>query len=760
MPTTTLHPLEAKFVKLALIRQMIRPSQLRRCHQIHQHRHGLGEAVTLEQVMQQEGLITEDECEELWELIAQSSDTRVRNELSSRRESRPRPSDAARNASRLAGAPEELKGYRLLEMIGSGGMGKVYKARQIAMERDVALKLLPPDLAKNGKYIRRFIREARAAGMLNHANLVRVYDVGEADGRYYISMEYVEGRTVKQYIRREGRVPFLEALKIIEQVAAALDCAHQHKIVHRDIKPDNIMLSPRGDVKLCDLGLAKILEGSLQDTDTQDGQTMGTPHYMSPEQAKAAGDLDGRSDLFSLGATLYHMVTGKVPFDGESSWEILMKVTGEEPVRPDRLEPLLPPPYTRMIQRLMAKSPAERYQNAEEVRLAAQNLRRDLEAGRLFVFDDAPRMLRGQPVPAPTPWRRLPRRPWLAGLAAALAFVLLAALAGRRGSPAAAPLPDAPLAVLSAEAPRVPDAVPDFPLPPAKPPELPEPPPAEPLLLADLASLRDLERRLEQDPLQWPMVLARLEALQPKLSRAAAADIERYQRLKDQVLAAREAQAEAEWKGRLDGAYALMEAGCFTRAAQTLEDVPPLLRGAKVVAAGLPEVLDLVRKSAVEDATARRRRIDELAREGLFEWSDADWRAWQDELKQDGAPAADPRALACREARESLERGKNTLEIKERAFDEARAEARQVLQNVAGLTRAHQFPQARAALEERLQKERSAVAQQLYAAELERLRLVQRLLEKARPRRERASQPDRRARVPRRSQGRLDARRP
>ncbi|GMV79185.1 MAG: hypothetical protein AMXMBFR7_03690 [Planctomycetota bacterium] len=734
MPTTDLHPLEAKFVKLALIRQLIKPSQLRRCHQIHAHRAELGEAVTLEQIMQEEGLITEDECNELWESIAQTGDTKFRQEVSSRRESRTRLTPAVRGTpqpavarSRFGDVPEKIGGFEILEWIGSGGMGKVYKARQVAMDRIVALKLLPPDLARNAKYIRRFIREARAAGILNHGNLVRVHDVGEDDGRYYISMEYVEGRTVKQMIRREGRVPFLQALYIIEQVAMALDCAHQHKIVHRDIKPDNIMLTPQGQVKLCDLGLAKVLEGNLQDTDTQDGNTMGTPHYMSPEQAKAAGNVDARSDLFSLGSTLYHMVTGKVPFDGDSPWEILMKVINDEPARPDRSEPLLPPPYAKLILRLMAKNPADRPQTAEEVRRTARTLRKDLEAGRVFVFDDAPRALKGQPLPGPDEMARLKRRPWLIGLAAAAVLAMLAILTGGRPGGVPAPLPEqayfpAPARSTADEpAEAKPPAVAD--VQPAAPPEIPAPP-TTPLLAADWSVLREMERRLDQDPTQWNVLLARAEALQGALAQAGAADRERFEKLKLRLGEARDAEARAELERRRASGQVLWRAGHFGRAAQLLEDLPPLLRGGKEIGSALQGALEEVREALNADLAARRELLKGWIREGLLGLAARECQQWEEELRLDSAPPGDVRKLALVDLQAELTQATGARDERERKFERIRDDVRRGLESVRLLSRTHRLPAALAAAEGLLAQANQPHERLAYEAEILRLKLV------------------------------------
>jgi serine/threonine-protein kinase len=259
-----------------------------------------------------------------------------------------------------------IKGYRIVSEIGSGGMGTVYKARQESLDRTVAIKVLDPLLSKDRKFSSRFLREARAVAALNHENIIVGIDVGKTRaGTFFFVMEYVEGETVYEVLRRDGFVPEKRSLEICLQIAHALDHADKHRLVHRDIKPDNILITPGGVAKLCDLGLAKstLPKARL----TQAGSTHGTPHYMSPEQAKGQEDVDIRSDLYSLGATLYHMITGEVPFDGASAAVILLKHISEDVPPPRRIRPDISDETQKLLGRMMAKKRENRYQTAEEL---------------------------------------------------------------------------------------------------------------------------------------------------------------------------------------------------------------------------------------------------------------------------------------------------------------------------------------------------------------------------------------------------------
>lgn len=261
------------------------------------------------------------------------------------------------------GAGSVIPGYSILARIGRGGMGAVFKAIQLSMNRLVALKILPISLAKDKIYIRRFLREAKSAAQMNHPNLTRVYDVGSYRGVFYFSMEFVEGATLLDLIKSEGRLDVLTATDIALQAARGLRHAHSHSIVHRDIKPENIMIATEGAVKITDMGLAKRTDTVEHDI-TVTGQVIGTPCYMSPEQITMPKSVDARSDIYSLGATFYHMVTGRRPFYGENSAQTMLKVVGEDPEWP-RSE--IPPPVLRVIRRMMSKDPDRRHLDTDEL---------------------------------------------------------------------------------------------------------------------------------------------------------------------------------------------------------------------------------------------------------------------------------------------------------------------------------------------------------------------------------------------------------
>src|SRR3984957_4171417 len=218
---------------------------------------------------------------------------------------------------------QQLGEFEILERIGQGGMGAVYKARQKSLKRMVALKTLQASLADDADYIARFEQEAVAAAGLNHPNLVQVYSAGENEGMHWFAMEYVEGESAKTRLKRKGRLDPLEAIAIAIHVATALEYGwRKASLIHRDIKPDNIFLSTDGEVKLGDLGLAKSA-GQTQGL-TITGHSMGTPHYISPEQVEAMKDVDLRADIYGLGCTLFHLLSGQAPFEGNSAVAIMM----------------------------------------------------------------------------------------------------------------------------------------------------------------------------------------------------------------------------------------------------------------------------------------------------------------------------------------------------------------------------------------------------------------------------------------------------
>src|SRR5450432_2050684 len=284
-----------------------------------------------------------------------------------------------RDATPLEDAPDDedpivgqlLDGsYEILRVIGEGGMGRVYEARHTRLHtKRFAVKLLHHELARQPEVVTRFQREAEAASVLTHPNVVGVYDVNtSADGRPYIVAEMLEGEELGNYLERLGKLPVVEAVHIVRQVCRALGAAHAHGIVHRDVKPENVFLAgPSATVKVLDFGISKVAENS--DGLTKTGTVMGTPDYMAPEQAR--GDrVDARADIYAVGAILYRALTGRKPFDGVDPMAILTAVLTQEPERPATLEPRIPLSLELIVQRTMAKSPAERFQTMEALEQA------------------------------------------------------------------------------------------------------------------------------------------------------------------------------------------------------------------------------------------------------------------------------------------------------------------------------------------------------------------------------------------------------
>jgi len=264
--------------------------------------------------------------------------------------------------------------FEIIEEIGRGAMGVVFKARQISMDRIVALKFLPKALAQNEKRVQRFVREAHAAGKLSHPNLVAVHDVGQIDGLHYISMEFIDGTTTYKELKEQGPYKEEQVIEIGLQVAAALKEAHEHKILHRDIKPDNFLIDKTARVRVADLGLARFeREGGEEGHLTQDGTALGTPHYMSPEQARGT-EVDARCDLYCLGASLYFLASGKTLFDGPTAASILVKVISDAP-RPLKDVAEVSPGLSAVVDKLLQKDPAKRFQTADEVIEALEQVR-------------------------------------------------------------------------------------------------------------------------------------------------------------------------------------------------------------------------------------------------------------------------------------------------------------------------------------------------------------------------------------------------
>src|SRR4051794_1853231 len=258
---------------------------------------------------------------------------------------------------------QQFDGRYLIERkLGSGGMADVYLAEDQELGRNVALKLLNERHANDDQFVERFRREAQSAAGLNHPNIVSIFDRGQAEGTYYIAMEYLEGRTLKELLVRNGPTPVPIAIDYARQILGAIAFAHRNGIVHRDIKPHNIVVRKDGRLKVTDFGIAR--SGASQMTEA--GSIVGTAQYLSPEQARGA-PVDARSDLYSLGIVLYEMLTGKVPYTGDAPVEIAMKHLTAIPDPPSKLRPDIPHDLDAVVMRALAKDPAQRYGSAEEM---------------------------------------------------------------------------------------------------------------------------------------------------------------------------------------------------------------------------------------------------------------------------------------------------------------------------------------------------------------------------------------------------------
>jgi eukaryotic-like serine/threonine-protein kinase len=332
---------------------------------------------------------------------------------------------------------QTIKHYQVEALLGKGGMGVVYRARDTRLGRPVALKVLPAEFTRDEDRKARFLQEARAASAVNHPAIAQVYDVDEGPGGLFIAMEFVEGRTVKALIQA-GELDVLGALEIAHQVAGGLHKAHEAGIVHRDIKPENVIVTPDGHAKILDFGLAKLLEAPTETPEgqshmetiakTQAGFVLGTLRYMSPEQARGQV-IDHRSDIFSLGVVLYEMVTGQLPFVGNTPLDTLHAIAFEETRPVTALKPNLSPSLQRVVTRCLRKRPQDRYPDAKELGSDIKAVQREIESG---ISSKTPLAVRLQEQ-----WQLMRDRPvgeWaLPAAAVGVAIVVLVALTVTRG---------------------------------------------------------------------------------------------------------------------------------------------------------------------------------------------------------------------------------------------------------------------------------------------------------------------------------------
>ncbi|NLS79789.1 MAG: protein kinase [Chloroflexi bacterium] len=327
--------------------------------------------------------------------------------------------EVTRDANDLVG--KTLGQYKIIGVIGKGGMSTVYKAVQPSLERYIALKVLMPHFAE-AEFVARFKREALAAARLSHPNVVHVYDAGEADGYYYIAMEYIEGGTLKDRLDERGHEPMDIATtnQVVQGIGGALEYAHHQGIVHRDVKPANIMFTQDGRVVLSDLGLAKFYEAADL---TQMTAVIGTPYYMSPEQARSKS-VDARSDIYSFGVVIYEMLTGHVPFETDTPWMAIHQHIYEAPPPIRQRNPVVPEALAKVVELALEKDPDQRYQHAADLARAFAEAQKPAPSAAVPMAQQAGP---GSPAPVAAPEKRKRRWP-LAWIGAVLGTVVIAAL--------------------------------------------------------------------------------------------------------------------------------------------------------------------------------------------------------------------------------------------------------------------------------------------------------------------------------------------
>jgi len=342
-------------LRLALLRNVVRVEQLEEAVHVCDAAAKAGLTKTLDEVLLKKGYVTLGQLEDLKKEVAQPTVETV---------------------------AKRLGDFELLSCIGEGMMGRVYRARYIPKDRLVALKVLTPDLSKDKNLLDRFLHEARAMLQLEHPHIVACYDVGCAKGLYYISMELVDGESLDRRLKRDYKLAERDALTLCRHIALALDHAHQRGILHRDVKPENVLVGRDGLAKLADLGLARAIAIETGLRLTANGATVGSPSYISPEQAQGLDDLGLGTDLYSLGVMLFECVTGQVPYDNEQFYVVMYKHVND-PVRdPRELNPAVSKPVADMCMKLMQKDPVARYTSGALLAADMQNILRSGEMPR------------------------------------------------------------------------------------------------------------------------------------------------------------------------------------------------------------------------------------------------------------------------------------------------------------------------------------------------------------------------------------------
>lgn len=303
--------------------------------------------------------------------------------------------------------------YRLTERIGEGGMAEVYRGTDLRLGREVAVKILRPQYASDQKFLERFLQEARAMASFSHPNIVNVYDVGREGRRYYIVMEYVPGTDLRRLLQQRGRLPVREALEIARQIAAGVGAAHRKGIVHRDIKPGNVLITPAGEAKVADFGIARAMTATHHLTEP--GVVWGTTAYLSPEQIRGEAATPS-SDVYAIGVVLFEMLAGRTPFQGEDRVAIALQHLNELPPKLSQLNPRVPPSVERLVERMLAKDPAQRFATADEVASVIFHLlHASTDATAAVPVVSTPPVVTPTPTPAEQPpgqafMQRRPRR--------------------------------------------------------------------------------------------------------------------------------------------------------------------------------------------------------------------------------------------------------------------------------------------------------------------------------------------------------------
>ena len=342
-----------------------------------------------------------EQCQEELQKLAAENPTTLENLLVKKHFITPGQLERLKaNINESRNTAGQIPGYKVLGKLGSGAMAVVYKAKQLSLDRTVAIKVLPKKFVQKSDYVERFYKEGRLAAKLNHNNIVQAIDVGEVGGLYYFVMEYVDGKTLYDDLSKGKVFSEDEAINITIQVAKALAHAHAQGLVHRDVKPKNIMINKDGVVKLADMGLARETS-DIKAAKHEQGKAFGTPYYIAPEQIRGEMDVDGRVDIYSLGGTLFHMVTGRVPFEATTPSEVMKKHLKEPLVPPDHINTALSTGISEVIEVMMAKNKEERYHTMEDAIAdleAVRGGRSPMMAHRKFNFEAMEELEKGAAV--------------------------------------------------------------------------------------------------------------------------------------------------------------------------------------------------------------------------------------------------------------------------------------------------------------------------------------------------------------------------